>query len=382
MSPKDDNFIPFPVIKQQPPPPGLPPIRALPSTRLNVAAVAAPNGSHEGSPLAEPSSSLLDGVMNSWEHGEPAPRSWALPNWIPDGMITVLFGDGGLGKSYIALYVAMRACIGGTFGGLPMEKRDVLYLDAELDFDEFQRRAYKVARGMGLEAPPSGLRYYRLRDSIIKPEVQLKVAAIIDVLGVGLSVLDSLSIAAFGGSPTDAEDVIRAMKGLEPWKTVLALDHVSKPGAGANQSHSTQFGSVFKRNIARSSMRLVKAMGGGLSFQHDKTNFGPAQTPLYFDMEFHEGSVGFRFTDMHDDSMAGLVDHLPPLERVWHTLDAQDDGRGTVSWLGNELKIGEGTVRNYLTALKKNGRVTNENGGLWAVVRRQPLPTDEWDVEF
>jgi len=324
---------------------------------------------------------LLQGVYNAWDHPEPAPRKWVLPNWIPEGMITVLFGDGGLGKSYIALYIAMRACLGATFGGLVMDERKTLYIDAELDFDEFQRRAFKVARGMGLDKPPVGLHYYRLQDSIIKPETQLRVSAIIDTLGVGFSVLDSLSIAAFGGSPTDAQDVIRAMKGLEPWKTVLALDHVSKPGAGANQSHSTQFGSVFKRNIARSSMRLVKAVGGGLSFQHDKTNFGPMQTPLYFDMEFKDSSVGFRFTDMHDESMAGLIDHLTPIEKVWATLDAQEDGKATVTWLANELKLSESSVRNYLTALKKNGRADNESAGLWIVIRPEPAKK-EWDVEF
>ena len=77
-------------------------------------------------------------------------------------LVTSLYGDGGQGKSLLAVHLASAVALGRPFLGLPTEARPVLYLDAELDADEFTRRAYGVARGMGESRPPAGLHYLAL----------------------------------------------------------------------------------------------------------------------------------------------------------------------------------------------------------------------------
>jgi AAA domain len=98
-----------------------------------------------------------NGLIAACDMPEPEARRYVVPGLMPDGALTILYGDGGLGKSYLALYFAMCAALGRPIAGRPVKKRTALYLDAELEQDEFLRRAYWIARGLGLERPPEGL---------------------------------------------------------------------------------------------------------------------------------------------------------------------------------------------------------------------------------
>jgi RecA-family ATPase len=79
----------------------------------------------------------------NWE-GKPRPeRKWIIPDVIPDEAVTLLYGDGGLGKSMIGLQLAAARSIAGPMtdwlGFLPEPGR-TLMLSAEDDADEMQRR--------------------------------------------------------------------------------------------------------------------------------------------------------------------------------------------------------------------------------------------------
>ena len=59
---------------------------------------------------------------------------WLMPPLIPYGMITIMEGDPGVGKSFLAMHIAAQVSIGGSLPGV--EKLDpgrVLYLSAEDD---------------------------------------------------------------------------------------------------------------------------------------------------------------------------------------------------------------------------------------------------------
>lgn len=59
---------------------------------------------------------------------------WLMPPFIPFGMITVMEGDPGVGKSYLAMHIAAQVSIGGTLRGVDRMRRGrVLYLSAEDD---------------------------------------------------------------------------------------------------------------------------------------------------------------------------------------------------------------------------------------------------------
>jgi Cdc6-like AAA superfamily ATPase len=52
---------------------------------------------------------LLD--PRQWK--EPAkPREWIVPDWIPRGLVTALYGDGGVGKSLLAMQLMSSVALG------------------------------------------------------------------------------------------------------------------------------------------------------------------------------------------------------------------------------------------------------------------------------
>jgi len=101
---------------------------------------------------------------------EPPPRRWLVQKLIPEGAASSLYGDGGVGKSNLALMLASSVALGTEFAGLPTRRCCVLWLDAEMDLQEFLRRAYAVARGMGRERPPEGVLYHCLMKSLAREE--------------------------------------------------------------------------------------------------------------------------------------------------------------------------------------------------------------------
>lgn len=82
--------------------------------------------------------------------GRPVPeRPWLVPNLVPDRTVTLLSGDGGTGKSLLALQLAVGVAAGGGWLGLPAKTGRVIYLSAEDDDDELHRRADDILRAAG-----------------------------------------------------------------------------------------------------------------------------------------------------------------------------------------------------------------------------------------
>lgn len=80
-------------------------------------------------------------------HGRPVPeREWLVDGLIPDHTVTMLSGDGGTGKSLLALQLACAAATGGWWIGRRVKAGRAIYLSAEDDEDELHRRLADIMR--------------------------------------------------------------------------------------------------------------------------------------------------------------------------------------------------------------------------------------------
>ena len=80
----------------------------------------------------------------AWE-GETIPlREWIVPDMLPAKVVTMMSGDGGLGKSTIALQLAVACATGGQWIGRPVKPCKVLVVACEDDRDELHRRLYDI----------------------------------------------------------------------------------------------------------------------------------------------------------------------------------------------------------------------------------------------
>ena len=308
------------------------------------------------------------GLVKVWKLPEPPPRSNVLEGLVPDGAVTILYGDGGVGKSYLALWIATCVCLGWPIFGRPTEKRPVLYADAEMDEQEFRRRAYQVARGSGLEKPPEGLHYWRLSAPLHGEPTLREAGRKVQESGASFVVVDSLSVACSGMDPKEAREVIPLFKGLQALGTVLAIDHIRSQQVGVPIAASRPFGSVFKHHLARSLVQVTKAQGGGMVLRQTKANFGASSTPLCVGLQFSEDCVKVVPLDADDDRLAGVEDNLTASEKVLHTLSKFKEGTATPREIAEQLDVKQQTVRNNLSALKAKGKVVNLGDGNWKCV--------------
>jgi RecA-family ATPase len=79
-------------------------------------------------------------------------REWIIPHWIPCGVVTSLYGDGGVGKSLIAQQLQSSAALGGEWLGLAVEPVRSIGFYCEDDGDELLRRQATINAAYGLAA--------------------------------------------------------------------------------------------------------------------------------------------------------------------------------------------------------------------------------------
>src|SRR5215204_3243261 len=80
----------------------------------------------------------------------PGPRRYLLKDLILAAYVTLLYGDGGVAKSLLALALAVAVAGGsGKWLGREVESCPVLFTDFELDSEEQARRVHQLCRGQG-----------------------------------------------------------------------------------------------------------------------------------------------------------------------------------------------------------------------------------------
>jgi 5S rRNA maturation endonuclease (ribonuclease M5) len=311
-----------------------------------------------------------------WGFDDPSPLPWLVEGIIPEGYVSILAADGGVGKSYIALYMAIQLALGQSVLGLRVRRSRVLIVDVELDEDELKRRTLRVLRGIGVDVDdsrlPGQLFYHQPEGAITDVAVASKIEQLIELHDIGFVLLDSLTVAmsADASSQHDVVDIMRRIKG---WGTVLAIDHVSNRMAEGNAAFARPFGSTFKRNMARCVLSLAKVDGGGRIMRSNKNNFGGDQKVLTYVLHFDEDKdrVIFEAVDMLDERMIGAANHMRAHEitllaiRSIHSESESGVGHAqVVAWRAenDQETIAIGTVRNHFTQLKAEGSIEVRDG--------------------
>tara|TARA_R110002072_G_scaffold301401_1_gene481067 strand:- start:2707 stop:4728 length:2022 start_codon:yes stop_codon:yes gene_type:complete len=204
--------------------------------------------------------------------GKPVmPRPWHAPGFIPTGQVTALYGDGGTGKSTVAMQLAASTALGTRWLGLEVREGRVIYLSAEDDADELHRRL----AGMGDVKAMHRLTLRSLAGEyalLAAPQARTGALArtpLFDALDnrmtlerPALLVLDTLA-DFFGGNENDraqARQFIGMLRGLAIRHdcAVLLLSHPSVAGISSGVGSS---GSTAWNNSVRSRLYLSRVTG-------------------------------------------------------------------------------------------------------------------------
>ena len=88
--------------------------------------------------------------LSNWDLAEVPERDWAVRDRIIRRAVTLLSGEGGVGKSILTLQLACATVLGKDwFGSLP-EPGPAIFLDAEDDRDELHFRLNTIRRRLGV----------------------------------------------------------------------------------------------------------------------------------------------------------------------------------------------------------------------------------------
>lgn len=215
---------------------------------------------------------------------EEAEDRYAVYPLLPLGETCILYGDGGSGKSYLALSLALAVATSHPLpGGIrPLVTGSTLYLDYETDHKGQIRRLRRLSRGLGLPDPPPF--YYRRLDRALADDVQT-IREDVRRLTPALFIVDSIAPAC-GGEPESAEVILRFMntiRSVAPTATRVIISHISK--GDLEKRRAKPFGSTFTRNAARACWEIRRSNEEEtdtltLALFHDKSNDDRLHRPI------------------------------------------------------------------------------------------------------
>ena len=266
-------------------------------------------------------------------------KQWLLEPFVLDKAPNILFGEGGGGKTFVALRMMLSIATGVPFLGVaPARKCPVMFLDYEDDAAEGLDRIMKLCSSEAAKTEGSVPTLEDVQNNIfyfpaggipihdLVPQLQEKIKE----HKIEFLLIDS-AVLACGGEPEKAENASRYFNSLAKLGiTSLTIAHETK-----SENHEHVFGSIFWKNCTR-----------------NMWNAQSERNPV----DSREISFGLFHRKCNHASLRPMV----PL-RIFHGEGFVDIVRGAAEeWDGKALSIGDRIVKFLRTGPKQFGQIVME----------------------
>jgi hypothetical protein len=320
---------------------------------------------------------------------EYRPVEWLWEGWIPKANLTVVAGEGGIGKSHFLLGLAARLSTGDKINdGLP---GNTLILSAEDPIDSVILPRL-VAAGADLDRIMEGyISNSHWKQSLAFPDDLDKLATTVRENEIDLVIIDPGSAHLAAVDSHNDQQIRRALGPLagiamEQRCAVTYLVHLNKSSGGSFSQRIV--GSVGTVNAARS------VLGMGIDPEDDemrvvahvKANWSEKQSSLLFSFEELDSDIDgvkvmttrLKFEGVSsvtaDDLVAPRERNSPELDRAIEFIEQELSNGPVPSAILNdhadEIEISKGTLGN---AKKHLGVISKQVGGTWIVGYREQL---------
>lgn len=231
----------------------------------------------------------------TWDEVTPPPREWEVEGWIPRHEVTLLYGDGGIGKTLAIHQYAICAAAGIEWLGQKTRKARVMVVLCEDNVFELQRRHKSILKALGLKSSDVGDRlriisrageenilgsFDRATGSMRRTPFWHQVREDAVAWQADVVIVDTIA-DTFGGSEIDRGQVNGFMKSVlgglarAVGGSVVALGHPSVAGRAEGRSGSTAWSNAARSRIY---LRYPKGAQKGdvRELEGMKSNYGPA----------------------------------------------------------------------------------------------------------
>ena len=173
------------------------------------------------------------------------PDSFVIDRLIPEGMVTALTSQAGVGKSIIALEMAHCIAAGTPFlGQFKTKQMSVLLLDQEMSPNTIVGRFHSLISNADLPIFTT----YETFLKITSPDDYSKIVSAVTEKHIGLLILDTL-VTFHGGDENQVNEMRQVMEAMmrlcaDTGATILFLHHQRKGAYGEQASQASMRGST------------------------------------------------------------------------------------------------------------------------------------------
>lgn len=195
------------------------------------------------------------------------PVSFLIDGWLEQHGFAVLYGESGVGKSFVALQWAHCIVTGTKWIDQGVKRGPVVYVAAE-GMAGLGKRLRSLMQFYGHDDPPKSLYFIPDAVTLLDQAVVAEAADLCSEMEPALLVIDTYARALTGGDENSARDSGLAVGALDELRreldmAVLVLHHTGKTGG-------SERGSGALRGAADSMFVLTKPRGPGLILKCDK----------------------------------------------------------------------------------------------------------------
>lgn len=314
-------------------------------------------------------------VLEEHRKGEPVVDLSTLPSreslryrykpLLLEGLPNLFYGDGGIGKSLVALYISVAIQLPWDDMGFEAQPGNALYLDYEMSSHDTRERMLAICKAFN--GPPDCPVLYRFCHQPLAAEIE-EVQRIVAARNIELVVVDSAGPAC-GGKPEDAEMTIGYFSALRSLRvTSLTLAHVAK-----NPQQKTIFGSAYWFNLARGVFELKKAQEAGqgdfsIGIFHRKSNATQLLRPIGLHVSIATNEAGIlesvALERIQVKDVPELAEALPLKERVSELLKG-----GQMAPKDIAEAIGKPLESVYMVLNRHKGRAFVKLGNTWGLTQ-------------
>lgn len=277
---------------------------------------------------------------------------------IPKNQFSLIYGEGGTGKSTLALFLALLLQTKDDISDYGFSANGdnpytALYLDWECDKQTISHQFKHLSTGLGRKAH---LLYRRCNLPFVQDIENIK--ALISSASIDVVIIDSIGIAC-GGDLNEASMANSFILALRSLKTSsFAISHTSKD----RQDKKTPFGSVYFFNGARNIWEIRKTQTEGddlinIGLFHRKSNISKIHAPIGLKFIYCDDSITVKHENISE--IEGFEKEISLRQRIKSLL--LQEGVLPLKEIALRLDAKEQSIRNKLNDLRLKGDVTKQN---------------------